>query len=179
MQGKKHVHTQREPEVPLGNITTPVLWLVDLHASVQNGSTLLAWWGWPFPSHHPCRWRRGFLVTSESATSWEGIGFAVAHCIPVLFGRSIGIHMPVVLQLPTHIIGPDTTTASVSLSSSSFQYPLEPAPLAINADILYEWICPPLPVGCCTLFLNPTESCSESAGTWMWVIYLTSSGVLS
>lgn len=60
----------------------------------------------------------GSAVTLESPTCWVGMRFAVADCIPVLLGVSIGINMPVVLQLPTHFIGPETisTPASFQLS---------------------------------------------------------------
>lgn len=118
--------------------------------------------GWPFPSHHPCRWRKWFLVTSESATCWEGISFAVVDCIPVLFGKSIGITCLWWYDFPHAIIGPDSTTASVSLSSSAFQFPLEPAPLAANANILYEWTCPSLPIGCLL------HTVSQSRGILIW-----------
>lgn len=73
----------------------------------------------------------GSLVTSGSASCLVGIGFAFVDCIPVLLGMNIGIYIPMELQLPTHIIGPDTTT-TVSLSSSAFQFPLGPPPLAVT-----------------------------------------------
>lgn len=118
----------------------------------------------------------GALVTSGSATCLVGIGFAVVDCIPVLLGMNIGIYIPVELQLPTHIIGPDTTTTSVSLSSSAFQFPLEPAPLAVTLAKVHLWMNLPFPSPrLLHLFLNPTDSCSESAGISMWVASVISS----
>lgn len=117
-------------------------------------STVLAWQGLPFPFHHhrqPRKWFIGNLrISYLPGRDW--LCWCRLHSS--LLGMTIGIYIPVELQLPTHITGPDTTTTSVFLSSSAFQFPLEPAPLAVTPAKVHLWMNLPFP-RLLHLFLNP------------------------
>lgn len=116
---EKRFHTQSELEVVFGNILVPVLsgFLLDRSKGgmilfILRGGACL------FFSPGNADQGSGSSVTSESPTCRVGIHFAVVDCIPVLLGVNIGMDMPVVLQLPTHFIGPETVTTPVSFQLS-------------------------------------------------------------
>lgn len=134
---EKYFHTQSNPGVTLGNI-----WHLSSLASCCTclSTVWFDYWWWVLPSLSTASADQGSgsLGTSESPTCWVGICFTLVDCILVLLGMNIGIGWPVVVELPIHFTGPETTTTLVCLPSSAFQYPAGTSTFGRDPKILYE-----------------------------------------
>lgn len=145
---------------PFGNTVTPILasrcprlsteWLYSARVARL-----------PFPVSCGCRPRKGFMGNLPVCYLLDRDWCCSVDCIPVLLEMNIGIYMPMALELPTHLIGPENTITSISPSSSAFQFPLGLAPLAGTWNPLWRNLPFPAP--------QLLHLISQSHGILFWI----------